>query len=118
MENISITAPYAYGLGRPPYGANHSTPAALSGVPITLINSGAKGRLQLPARSWLGGKATLECVCLQPVTCRESRAALFHFKSAKQMRDERGLHRLLQILTLFRRHSALRRGRQNFCILS
>lgn len=45
----------------------------LSGVPITLINSKAKGRLQLPAHSWLPGKATLECVCLKPgVTCREA----------------------------------------------
>lgn len=79
MENISITATCAYGLGRPPYRANHGTPAALGGVPITLINSRAKGRLQLPAHSWLLGKATLECVCLQPcVTCREARAALFH----------------------------------------
>lgn len=50
---------------------------SLSCVPITLINSRAKGRLQLPAHSWLLGKATLECVCLQPcVTCREVRAAV------------------------------------------
>lgn len=58
MENISITAACAYGLGRPPYRANHGNPAALGGVPITLTNSRAKGRLRLPAHSWLLGKAT------------------------------------------------------------
>ena len=42
----------------------------LSGVPITLINSEAKGRLQLPAHSWLPG--TLQRVCFEPcVTFRE-----------------------------------------------
>lgn len=84
MENISITAACAYGPGRPPCRANHGAPAALSGVPITLINSGAKGRLQLPAHTWLLGKATLECVCLQPcVACRRARAALLHFIISK-----------------------------------
>lgn len=55
----------------------------LSGVPITLINSKAKGRLQLPAHSWLLGKATLECMCLKPVSHAERRAALFLFTVSK-----------------------------------
>lgn len=70
MENISVTAVCAYGMGRPPCRANHRLQQPLSGVPITLINGKARGRLQLPAHSWLLGKAALECVCLKPRVTR------------------------------------------------
>lgn len=73
MENISITAACAYGWGDPRAEQITALQQPLGGVPITLINSKAKGRLQLPAHSWLPGKAALECVRLKPcVTCREA----------------------------------------------
>lgn len=79
----------------------------LSGVPITLINSRAKGRLRVPVHSWLLGKSTLECVRLQPCHNAERQERFcFTLQSAKQMKNERGLHRLIQVLMLFRQHSA------------
>lgn len=57
--------------GEPPHAERIAAlPQPLSGGPITLINSKAKGRLQLPAHSWLLGKATLECACLKPGVTR------------------------------------------------
>lgn len=75
---IFLSPLHAHMAGGDPLAEQITAPQQpLSGVPITLINSETEGRLQLPAHSWLLGKATLGCVCFKPcVTCREASSSV------------------------------------------
>lgn len=103
MENISITAACAYGLGRPQteqIAAPHGPSAACQLLLLTARLRAGFSHLHTagPGDATLGrGASSLASRAAGPV------ALCFPLQSAQLMTNERGLHRRIQILSLFRR---------------
>lgn len=114
MENISISAACACGQGRPRTEQITALQQPSIACQLLLLTAEPRAGFSYLHTAGFWGRPLWNVCASSLVSHAERQEQLcFTLQSAKQMKNERVLHRLIQTLMLFRQHSALGRGRQN-----